>query len=359
MIQACDLNTFEPQRLQVQTAVYDDLEKDLGNTDAYFIDEAKNSILILAYHQQPIIYTVSTKQQSSFSNQTLSSAFASCQDELGNIYVSGGRSHNTNTPNDSIFKFDENGSTFIGNLSDDLYSHSMIANNEYLITRGGNSSTASYEASASCFIYNLQNNVDLHWSDTELSNKIQPSLFFIEESKFIVTSGASALVSANNDSEYFEIGSNVQFSFIESPIEDFSTTEFIHNEINNKFYFVGGKTVVDNLPSNTVNVFDVSSTQFSNESLNLLSSRFNHSLNLISDYRVLVTGGRDEAGNILSSIEILNVALANNETAEFEVEDFNLSNTRFNHSSLLLNDGSILLIGGGTSEIEQLSLQFN
>ena len=74
------------------------------------------------------------------------------------------------------------------------------------------------------------------------------------------------------------------------------------------------------------------------------SSRFRHTATLLTDGRVLIAGGRDEAGRVLRTADLFTpspvVALSAFSAAG------QLTEARMNHTATLLSDGSLLIAGG-------------
>ncbi|MCA1639707.1 MAG: kelch-like protein, partial [Acidobacteria bacterium] len=73
-------------------------------------------------------------------------------------------------------------------------------------------------------------------------------------------------------------------------------------------------------------------------------ARTGHTATLISGGKVLITGGADMSGNLLSSAEIYDPAMGVFTPAG------NLNTARSNHQATLLSDGRVLITGGGSGE---------
>ncbi|MEW6129429.1 MAG: kelch repeat-containing protein [Acidobacteriota bacterium] len=76
----------------------------------------------------------------------------------------------------------------------------------------------------------------------------------------------------------------------------------------------------------------------------MIDARFNHSATLLNDGRVLIAGGREKQGTILSSAEIYDPA-----TGEFTATGA-MKTPRVGQTATLLPDGKVLIAGGSDSE---------
>jgi ribosomal protein L18E len=97
-------------------------------------------------------------------------------------------------------------------------------------------------------------------------------------------------------------------------------------------------------------IFDPES-QTSTGSATLTTARVDHTATVLLDGRVLVAGGSDADGNALSSAEIFDPA---DPDAGFQVIASPMTAARAHHTATLLNNGSVLIAGGeatGTAEI--------
>src|SRR6266487_4533255 len=84
---------------------------------------------------------------------------------------------------------------------------------------------------------------------------------------------------------------------------------------------------------------------------NLAVPRTGHTATALSDGRILITGGRDAAGNLVAASEIFDPETSG---AGFQVVASPMTAARSHHTATLLNNGSVLIAGGetgGTAEI--------
>lgn len=81
----------------------------------------------------------------------------------------------------------------------------------------------------------------------------------------------------------------------------------------------------------------------------MISERYGHTATLLRNNQILIAGGADSNGNSLSSTEIYNPA-----TGAFAAAE-NLNFARANHQAILLDDGKILITGGVDSNHSALS----
>src|SRR5436190_9034115 len=110
----------------------------------------------------------------------------------------------------------------------------------------------------------------------------------------------------------------------------------------------GGRDDAGNLVAAS-EIFDPE-RQTSSASATLNTARVDHSATVLADGRVLVAGGTGASGP-LSSVEIFDPA---NPGAGFQVVASPMTSARSHHTATLLNNGSVLIAGGetgGTAEI--------
>jgi MBG domain (YGX type)/Bacterial Ig-like domain (group 3)/Galactose oxidase, central domain len=113
-------------------------------------------------------------------------------------------------------------------------------------------------------------------------------------------------------------------------------------------WITGGRDAASNLVAAS-EIFDPE-TQTSSASASLNTARVDHSVTLLADGRVLITGGSDDSGP-LSSAEIFDPA--HSETG-FVTVGSAMSAARTRHTATLLNDGHVLIAGGdaqGSAEL--------
>ncbi len=75
---------------------------------------------------------------------------------------------------------------------------------------------------------------------------------------------------------------------------------------------------------------------------NMTSARFNHTATLLNNGMVLIAGGKSDDSTFLNTAELYNPA-----TGTFTAVPGTMSSPREAHSATLLNDGTVLLAGGG------------
>jgi hypothetical protein len=115
-----------------------------------------------------------------------------------------------------------------------------------------------------------------------------------------------------------------------------------------RILITGGRDAASNLVA-AAEIFDPE-TQTSSASASLNTARVDHSVTLLADGRVLITGGSDDSGP-LSSAEIFDPA--HSETG-FVTVGSAMSTARTRHTATLLNDGHVLIAGGdaqGSAEL--------
>ena len=74
---------------------------------------------------------------------------------------------------------------------------------------------------------------------------------------------------------------------------------------------------------------------------NMITARSNHHQNLLADGRVLMSGGRNNAGNPLASAE-----LYDHTTGTFSLTTGSMSTARWQHRNVVLSTGKVLVTGG-------------
>src|SRR5438128_239726 len=115
-----------------------------------------------------------------------------------------------------------------------------------------------------------------------------------------------------------------------------------------RILITGGRDRAGNIVA-VSEIFDPA-TQVSTASATLTTARVDHTATLLRNGRVLVAGGTGATGP-LSSAEMFDPS---NPAAGFRVLSSSMSTARAGHTATLLNNGTVLIAGGdaaGTSEI--------
>jgi len=125
--------------------------------------------------------------------------------------------------------------------------------------------------------------------------------------------------------------------------------------LNGQVMIAGGKDAAGNV-LNTAEIYDPRAGTFfcaggasgnpatCNPSMN--DSRIQHTATLLKDGSVLLIGGKDNAGNIVSTAERFFPGVPANPAAGVFHPTGSMSDVRTNHAATLLNDGKVLVAGG-------------